>query len=159
DSFWSNSLALFYIEDAALPAPKNTPLPGTPGALPNTAYFRTHFAFNNPTPPNRVVNVNLQANTIIDDGAAFYLNGAEVFRLGLPDPPAVISFGTAANRSIGDAALEGPFAFPTGGLADGDNVMAVEVHQINATSSDVVFGMSLDALVTVRNPDIQAPTI
>ena len=45
------------------------------------------------------------------------------------------------------------FNFPATRLAPGDNVLAVEVHQYSDTSSDVVFGLALDVLVT------QAPVI
>jgi len=37
-------------------------------------------------------------------------------------------------------------------LVMGDNVLAVEVHQTSATSSDVVFGMSLTATVPGQAP-------
>ena len=46
--------------------------------------------------------------------------------------------------------MEGPFALPLvgNGLVQGDNVLAVEVHQSATTSSDIVFGLDLRALVT-----------
>src|SRR5206468_9145760 len=42
------------------------------------------------------------------------------------------------------------FALPPDSLVSGDNVMAVEVHQANANSSDIVFGMSLTAVTAPR---------
>ena len=39
--------------------------------------------------------------------------------------------------------LEGPFVLPPGALIAGTNVLAVEAHQINVGSSDIVFGMDL----------------
>ena len=45
-------------------------------------------------------------------------------------------------------------------LADGDNVLAVELHQSAITSSDAVFGMTLDATVTATNqPALFSPQI
>ena len=46
-----------------------------------------------------------------------------------------------------ESSLEGPFEIPIADLVSGDNVMAVEVHQVNSGSSDIVFGMSLEAAV------------
>ena len=39
---------------------------------------------------------------------------------------------------------KGPFTVPADALVAGENVVAVEVHQINPTSSDIVFGLTLD---------------
>src|ERR1043166_9732069 len=72
---WSNSSpALLYIEGAALPAPKNTPLPQRTGGGPMlTYYFRTTFNVT-----NAPIITSLTFSNLIDDGAIFYLNGAEI---------------------------------------------------------------------------------
>jgi len=44
---------------------------------------------------------------------------------------------------VGDGALAGPFTLPTDALIAGENVFAVEVHQVNTVSTDVAFGCSL----------------
>jgi hypothetical protein len=132
DTAWPQGLGLLYVETAPLPAPINTPL--TLGR--NTYYFRTRFNFNgNPAA------VALKLSTIIDDGAVYYLNGQEIFRLGMAG--GAVNYATFANRTVGDAALEGPFTVPTTALRQGTNVLAVEVHQVTAGSSDIVFGCSL----------------
>jgi len=46
---------------------------------------------------------------------------------------------------------EGPFDVPTTYLQPGDNLLAVEVHQVSTGSTDVVFGMTLDTVRTVTN--------
>lgn len=133
DSTWPSGKALLYHETAALPAPKNTPL-----NLGNSAYyFRTHFNFAGD--PSQAA---LEIKTVIDDGGAIYLNGQEVYRLFLP---AGADYSTYATRTVGDAAYEGPFPISSAALKQGDNVLAVEVHQANASSSDVVFGLTLTA--------------
>jgi hypothetical protein len=124
---------LFYHEEAGLPAAKNTAL----NLGQTTYYFRTHFNFSGD--PGTTT---LQLNLIIDDGCAVFLNGQEVYRLGLS---AGASYGTFASRTVGDAALEGPFTISSAALRQGDNVLAVEVHQANSGSSDVVCGVSLAA--------------
>ena len=71
----------------------------------------------------------------------FYLNGVEVFRIGMPAGPVTAS--TPASRSIGDAVYEGPFDIPSAALVSGDNVLAVEAHQTSPTSSDITMGVKL----------------
>ncbi|MCW5552947.1 MAG: lamin tail domain-containing protein [Verrucomicrobiae bacterium] len=134
DAAWPAGAALLYVENSALPAPKNTPL--TLGRT--TYYFRKSFNFSgNPA------TTTLAAQLVIDDGAVVYLNGVEVLRLGLP--AGTIAYNTFANRTVDNALYEGPFDLPSAALVEGVNVLAVEVHQINASSSDIVFGMTLDA--------------
>ncbi|MGZ8940416.1 MAG: lamin tail domain-containing protein, partial [Limisphaerales bacterium] len=137
DAVWTLGSALFYVEDAALPATKATPL--TLGAT--TYYFRTRFNFSGSTE-----GATLTLRPVIDDGAVFYLNGQEVFRLGMP--AGIPTQTTFANRTTGEATFEGPFAVPATGLTQGDNVIAVEVHQANAGSSDIVFGSEIQLTTT-----------
>ncbi len=157
DSGWASGSALLYVGANPLPAPQNTLLPGTPGALPTTYYFRTHFTQANTLSGPGFVSARLLASSIIDDGAVFYLNGVEVLRLGMPS--ALIGFSTLANRTVTNASLEGPFVFPITNLVSGDNVIAVEVHQVNATNEDIAMGLALDLAVTLRAPDVTAPVI
>jgi hypothetical protein len=134
DASWPANVALFYVENAALPAPKNTPL--TLG--PTTFYFRKKFSFT-----GQPATTTLKLSTVIDDAAIVYLNGVEVLRLGMPSGD--VSSSTFAARTVGDAAYEGPFVISSASLVSGENTLAVEVHQVNATSSDVVFGLTLEA--------------
>ncbi len=134
DTAWPSNRALFYVEDAALSEPKNTPL--TIGRT--TYYFRTHFNFS-----GQPGAVGLKLRTVIDDGAVFYLNGVEVLRPGMDG--GAISYSTLATNLVGDAAWDGPFTIPAGSLVAGDNVLAVEVHQATTNSSDIVFGCELIA--------------
>ena len=153
DSGWAAGGGLLYVENSDLPAPKTTPLPLTPRELPAACYFRARFT-------NDLVNVHsirLIANTVIDDGAVVYLNGAEALRLGMPEGE--IAYGTRTARTVGDAAWEGPFELPTGSLRPGVNVVAVEVHQTSATSSDIVMGMTLDAVWRANVHDTNPPVV
>ncbi len=140
DSAWPSGPGLFYNETAALPAPKQTPL--VLGVT--TYYFRTRFVLN-PFFTNAVTGLRIKLSTVIDDGAVFYLNGAEVFRLGMPDGS--INSSTLASRLVGDAVWEGSFTIPLDHLVTGTNLLAVEVHQTDPTSSDIVFGMTLDVAI------------
>jgi len=141
DGSWPSGKALLYNETATLPAPKSTLLTLVGQT---TYYFRTHFAFN-PTFTNAGTGLRLKISTVIDDGAVIYLNGAEVFRLGMADGPVTAS--TLANRLVPDAVWEGSFGIPPDHLVVGDNVLAVEVHQVDPGSSDITFGMTLDVAI------------
>ena len=79
-----------------------------------------------------------------------YINGQEALRIGMNDGN--FDSSTFANRTVSDAVYEGPFELPGELLLAGPNLVAVEVHQTNANSSDVVFGLSLD-LVTATQSD------
>jgi hypothetical protein len=81
---------------------------------------------------------------VIDDGAVFYLNGAEIYRVGMTNP---VTSTTPAERVVSDAVYEGPFELSVTNLVSGTNLLAVEVHQNGATSSDIVFGVALEALL------------
>lgn len=139
DSAWPQGGGLLYLDSDPLPAPKTTAL--VLGEI--TYYFRTTFTLDKDP-----ADVALQLSAYIDDGAVFYLNGVEVLRLGMDAAPAAIAFDTLAARTISVASLEGPFSIPTGSLVNGENVLAVEVHQGSAGSSDIVFGLELGATVT-----------
>jgi hypothetical protein len=110
-----------------------------------TYYFRKHFTLD--SDPDDITEFELF--TVIDDGAVFYINGIEVLRLGMPD--GTIQHTTRAGRSVGNADYEGPFIISTEHLLAGDNVIAVEVHQTSTTSSDIVFGLGLDAVVATSD--------
>ncbi len=133
DSLWPAGRGLFYVESSPLPAPNLTPL-----TLGRTAYyFRTHFSFAGD--PSKVA---LKLSTVIDDGIVIYLNGRELHRLGMDDP---VNYTTLSTRLVDNAGFEGPFLRSANGLRQGDNLLSAEVHQNNAGSSDVVFGLALDS--------------
>jgi hypothetical protein len=134
DSHWPSGAAILAKEEAALPEPIRTPL--TLGRT--TYYFRKHFDFPGPSE-----GATVQMQYVIDDGCVIYLNGKELMRLRMPTGP--VSSSTFASQNVGDAVSEGPFDVPASFLQPGDNVVAVEVHQSNTSSSDVVFGLSIQA--------------
>ncbi len=135
----------------ALVQPRNTQLASDPsnGGYPFiTYYFRTHFQVTD-VESNRV----LKSDAFIDDGAVFYLNGVEAYRLRM-DPGVSILSSTLANGypCSGDATCLDSFALDGSALVNGDNVLAVEVHNYNASSPDITFGMTLSAIHTAPPP-------
>ncbi len=142
--------ALLYLETASLPAPKNTPLPPKPGGGPMPCYyFRTSFSVTNAAQVTLLIFSHL-----IDDGAVFYLNGAEIQRVRMN--AGAVGYTTLANGqpSGGDATAFESFTVSGSlltNLVTGTNVLAVRVHQQATTSSDIVFGAAL-SVVSDPNP-------
>ncbi|MCX8157923.1 MAG: lamin tail domain-containing protein [Verrucomicrobiae bacterium] len=142
DSSWPQGAALLAREDCnCLPEPIRTPL--TVGANKLTYYFRTTFVYT-----GEVSRATLALRHVVDDGVVVYLNGVEVWRLGVNDP---VTSTTLASRTVNDAAYEGPFGISAASLRPGTNILAAEVHQVNSTSSDVVFGLQLEEVTYVTN--------
>ncbi len=142
DSRWRAGQALFYVETSELPAPKSTAL--TLGAI--TYYFRKNINVNQEFDRTQA---KLLLNMVIDDGAVIYLNGEEIHRIRMADGP--VAYIDFSNQTVGNATYEDPIEIPIDCLRTGGNTIAVEVHQANATSSDVVFGLTLDLLVPNPN--------
>jgi hypothetical protein len=164
DSAWmGQGPGLLYVDDSNFVAPKGTALPPPVGqAIPITYYFRTWFPVS-----GSVAGAALTLSNFVDDGAVFYLNGAEAYRLRMASAPTVIynttlastypCFGLANN---GDAATNCPDVFMLSGsvvtnLLPGTNVLAVEVHNYNAGSRDVVFGTTL----SLSTPAVVPPVL
>lgn len=130
--------------------PKNTQMPPDPnnnGFPFGTYYFRKHFTLT-----NAIAGTALALSAYVDDGAVFYLNGKEIYRLRMEPAPATIAFGDLAISypCSGDATCIDEFWI--GGdtatnLINGDNLLAVEVHNYNAASPDITFGTALSATV------------
>jgi uncharacterized repeat protein (TIGR01451 family) len=77
-----------------------------------------------------------------DDGIVVYVNGTEVFRENMPG--GAVNNATLASSSIGNENTVVSFTLNgTGPFVAGNNTIAVEVHQNDATSSDLSFDMGL----------------
>lgn len=111
-------------------------------------YYRKKFSLTNAAYVS-----GLTVNLVRDDGAVVYFNGYEAFRNNIDSgstPGGTISYSTFASSNInGDAEFAvNSVAVPTSifpHLVEGENVIVVEVHQIDAGSSDLVLDLSLVA--------------
>ncbi len=100
-----------------------------------TFYFRRDFSVDS------AGIVGLEVKLQRDDGAIVYLNGTEIVRSNMPDGP--VAYDTFAMNASDDGQNLHSYTVSADALADGDNVLAVEVHQVNRTSSDLSFDLSL----------------
>lgn len=138
DSAWPTGGGLFGLETSAgtqplLPAPIVTPLPL--GETQPTYYFRSTI-----TVPALPANTTYMLCHFVDDGAIFYVDGVEVSRYNMTNVPPVL-FGDFASETPPGG--DGSTVCVPVTLTAGTHTLAVEVHQVNATSSDVVFGAEL----------------
>jgi len=121
-----------------------------------TTYFRRSFTVADPS-----LYQSLTLNLLRDDGAVAYLNGTEVFRTNMPS--GAVTSATFASTALG-APEESTFyaaSLAPALLVTGTNVLAVEVHQANLTSSDLSFNAELigsTSLQLTRGPYLQTGT-
>ena len=145
DASWNGSgTGLFGVESTpALYAPFSAIT--TPTALaPTNIYFRTTFSY---FATNMAANMQVFATNMMDDGSIVYLNGVEVARFRM-----TATVDTASAYATGGPAPEGVhevFTIATNLLRIGvnANVMAVEVHQNAAGSSDITWAQTVVAVV------------
>jgi hypothetical protein len=105
------------------------------GPHPVAAYFRREFLAG-------ATNASALLRIVRDDGAVVYINGIEILRDGMPD--GVITHETLAVTDAGaneNAFHE--FTIPNVPLRTGTNLIAVEVHQVSANSTDLSFDLEL----------------
>lgn len=123
-----------------------------------TTYFRKTF---NVADPNAIGQLSLEI--VRDDGAVVYINGTEVYRTNMPGgaiTASTFSDGTVAwpneddwHTAVASASL----------LVTGNNVVAVEIHQSDASSSDISFdfemsGTAANSVNITRGPYLQKAT-
>ena len=105
-----------------------------------STWFRTTFDV-----PNAAAVLTATIELKVDDGAVVLLNGNEWVRWNMPN--GAISQSTLAS-SIIEAADEGffiPFDVNPSLLVDGENVLAIEVHQAILNSTD----LGIDSRITL----------
>ena len=109
---------------------------------PGTARYPTIYFRRAITVPPGVIYTNLAFKLARDDGAVVHLNGREVFRSN-------IAAGTVTYATLAATATDEQTFFPTTvvvtNLPAGTNIIAVEVHQSAANSSDLGFNLELVA--------------
>ena len=99
-----------------------------------TAYFRKTVSISDLSSKS-----DFSLTMLVDDGAAVYVNGQEVGRYILPT--GTLTFNTLSTTyNNGDLVT---YAVPQNLLKEGDNLIAVEVHQSSVISSDVMFDLQL----------------
>jgi hypothetical protein len=116
-------------------APITTPLSVSSSVT--SFFFRTTFNYFGTTN-----GMTLFATNLVDDGCAIYLNGRQAGLIRLAANPRATVLAAGGTEGALDVVEISP-----GLLRQGINLMAVEVHQSSVGSSDVMFGMRLEAFI------------
>ncbi|MBX4150435.1 S-layer homology domain-containing protein [Paenibacillus lautus] len=122
-----------------------------------TTYFRTNLQVNK----DQIDGYGQILGTFgIDDGAVLYVNGHEVRRMGMPEGEITYDMKATSSKDLpviyGDVDLTEPLKTY---LQDGNNEIAVEIHQQSDSSSDLYFDMELTALAQAPPLDISKVTV
>lgn len=98
-------------------------------------YFRLAFT------PESLNDPQYKATIIFDDAVIVYLNGKPIYENNVPENgyPQPDSYGA---DQVYSHLPKDELVLDTGLLLPGENVLAVELHQANASSSDIYFSLS-----------------
>ena len=140
DGGWPNANSMFGYGDAdvvtCVPSGGGGTLCDPTGNKYITTYFRKSITVANPA-----IFSNFTLNVYRDDGIVVYVNGTEVLADNMPAGRLHGTFASTCAADDGDAI--NTFTIPSSAFSAGTNVIAVEVHQCNLGSSDLVFDMEL----------------
>ena len=128
----------------------------------NPKYITTYFrhSFNVPD-ANEVLSLSL--DLMRDDGAVVFLNGTEIHRSNMPGGP--IDYLTLASSTVGGSSETSFESVPLNPnlVQTGDNLLAVEIHQRQESSSDIGFDFVLSTQegtpgqpILLRGPYLQS---
>jgi hypothetical protein len=147
DSGWKAGLAELGFGDGD----EATVVEGGPSAARHAAvYFRHGFVFDRPERFRQLV-----LNVRQDDGAIVYLNGVEVYRMNVPAGP--VDYRTYTGTTISSETQFFTAVVAVNELMAGTNLLAAEVHQSDATSSDLSFDLFLEGIPEYRLYPVQFP--
>lgn len=154
DSSWQSGPSLLGYEANTAITPLiqtilNAPTTPVDGVAGHACYFRIRFDW--PRPTN---NVTLRFTCRLDDCAVFYLNGVLLTNDGVTAPVTFASMGRGAIGTGNDADMDEVFTVRPGSLLSGQNVLAVEVHQLSASSSDIVWGARVEGELDTTPPTV-----
>jgi hypothetical protein len=116
-----------------------------------TSWFRHTFHLNE---TSNIVSSELRI--VRDDGVLARINGIEVFRDNLPDGEITSSTWALGVISNDDESRWLTTSIPADILKQGANVIAVEMHQANGSSSDISFNAKLTMTETSLAPFIRS---
>ncbi len=161
DSLWPSGAGFLAFENSLAPLTLFTNLAGGNGTntslnLTNatlggiggtniTFYFRTTLnglPFDPAAPGNTI-----RSTSYFDDGGVIYVNGGEQLRFNLTNSPVALNYTNLAVAGSTEGA-GGLITSNLTGFVQANNTIAAEVHQNTLTSSDIAWGMQLEALVT-----------
>lgn len=88
----------------------------------------------------------LALGIVRDDGAVVYINGVEAARINMPGGDITyLTWASGPGVPVGgaDESIFHMYDIDPDMLVDGSNIIAIEIHQVSATSSDISFDLEL----------------
>ena len=151
DSGWSNGVAELGYGDTPDARPEATVIRYGANASSKypAYYFRKKFVVNSPAEVGSTL-----LRVMHDDGAIAWLNGVEIDRYGMPAGTVTYTTLSPWTASNADEYTMFPSTFNPSLLLAGTNLLAIEVHQCTAGSSDISFAAELSLGVPVYGPAI-----
>jgi hypothetical protein len=126
------------------------------GTKPNkkhiTTYFRKSITISNPADFEQY-----SARIMRDDGVVVYVNGSEVYRSNLPSGS--ITYSTLATDAKDNGKTAQVFTISSSAFVRGNNIIAVEIHQSKANSSDLAFDLELNGNTSTPPTDVTPPSV
>lgn len=118
---------------------------GVSGSRYPTLYFRK--IINIPSPGTYT---GFQLRTQFDDAIVVWINGVEAYRNNIGANPTYATWASSAIANNGNDIYTTSLSSSL--FVTGDNIIAVEIHQVNATSSDLFFDLELTGLTSSPPP-------
>ena len=147
DAAWSSGPATLGFAGGASPNPVATVtrryVNGVSGTQVTTTYFRRAFTLDNTEGLD-----GLTIDILRDDGAIVYLNGTEILRENMLSGTPTYDTWAATTTSSPEQNTVYTRSVSASSLRAGTNIVAVEVHQISAGSTDIYFNLQATALRT-----------
>ncbi len=117
-----------------------------------TAYFRSSVNFSKKPSTSDIITLNFT----IDDGFIVYVNGKEAGRYNMPSGN--VSYSTFASSYAPNNPDNGTFNLDPSLFQGGSNIIAVEVHNNNATSTDLLWDAAITFTTTSGSTNYYATT-
>jgi len=163
DSAWASGQGTLAFENqGSIPETIRTTLadPKSLSPVDRAYYFRKTFTF-----PGNPATATIRIRHVIDDGCVIWINGQRIhrylmnnqanyaysdFSAGTPAPSgeAVYQFADALTGATNEWIDPRPY------LVQGTNTIAVEVHQVNTSSTDIVMGLEMTATLVTTGGDL-----
>lgn len=140
DAAWIPDVAVFgygSTQNTCVPSGGGGPVCVPTGTKYITTYFRKVVNIPNPS-----LHSSFSINLRRDDGAVVYLNGVEVVRSNMP--AGAVTHATLAPNAADNGNTIFSFPVSSSMFVAGNNTIAVEIHQTDPTSTDLIFDLELE---------------
>jgi len=118
-----------------------------------TTYFRKAVSIITPASKYSRITLNVKR----DDGVIVYVNGTERYRSNMPT--GVVSYTSLASTCASDnGSVWQSIDLSNSYFINGNNVIAIEVHQCNVTSNDLYFAAQLIGTKSIGSFESLSPT-